>query len=310
MTVSPYQELTRPNLGGQVQHYDWTSSTIRGGQAVTIAYETLGTGPTVLLLPAFSTVSTRAELTQIAQVLASEFQVIALDWLGFGDSERSAFTYERSLYQSLLKNFVQNCCPQPAGILAAGHGAGYALHLAQDYLAQKQISTQLLLVAPTWKGPLRAMGAPGWVAANLRNLVGLPIVGSALYGANTHPAFLKWMYQRHVFVDETRLTPTFIQQRHRITQQPGARFAPAAFVTAALDPMCDRNEWLQTATAVMATSSVRVILADQAPPQSKAEMQALSELPGIQTDHLPGSLGLYEEYGAEVGAIALAHFKS
>ncbi len=304
MTVSPHKELTRPaRMGGQVQHYDWTYQ----GQTVTIVYETLGAGPTVLLLPAFSTVSTRAELAQIAQVLVSQFQVIALDWLGFGDSERPACTYERSLYKALLKDFVQNCCPQPAGILAAGHGAGYALHLAQNQLAQ---NTRLLLVAPTWKGPLRAMGAPGWLATNLRNLVGLPIVGSALYGANTHPAFLKWMYQRHVFVDEARLTPTFIQQRHRITQQPGARFAPAAFVTAALDPMRDRTEWLQTATAVTAASSVRVILADQAPPQSKAEMQALSELPGIHTDHLPGSLGLYEEYGAEVGAIALAHFQS
>ena len=301
MTVSSYQDLISPAPGGQVQHYDWTYQ----GQTVTIAYEMSGTGPTVLLLPAFSTVSTRAELAQIAQVLASKFQVIALDWLGFGDSDRPAVTYERSLYQALLKDFVEDCCPQPAGILAAGHGAGYALHLAQTHPVAR-----LLLVAPTWKGPLRAMGAPGWVATSLRNLVGLPIVGSALYGANTHPAFLKWMYQRHVFVDEARLTPDFIQQRHRITQQPGARFAPGAFVTAALDPMRDRTEWLQVATAVTAASSVRVILADKAPPQSSAEMQALAELPGIQTDSLPGSLGLYEEYGAEVGAIALAHFQA
>ena len=300
MTVSPQKELTRSVLSGQVQHYDWTYQ----GQTVNIVYETLGAGPTVLLLPAFSTVSTRAELAQIAQVLASKFQVIALDWLGFGNSDRPAVTYERSLYQALLKDFVEDCCPQPAGILAAGHGAGYALHLAQTHPVAR-----LLLVAPTWKGPLRAMGAPGWVATNLRNLVGLPIVGSALYGANTHPAFLKWMYQRHVFVDEARLTPDFIQQRHRITQQSGARFAPGAFVTAALDPMRDRTEWLQTATTVTTASSVRVILADKAPPQSSAEMQALAELPGIQTDSLPGSLGLYEEYGAEVGAIALTHFQ-
>ena len=57
------------------------------------------------------------------------------------------------------------------------------------------------------------------------------------------------------------------------------------------------------------TDQGQTVTADQAPPQSKAEMQALSELPGIQTDTLPGSLGLDEEYGAEVGAIALAHFQ-
>ncbi|MEM1370374.1 MAG: hypothetical protein AAGG02_20705 [Cyanobacteria bacterium P01_H01_bin.15] len=131
-----------------------------------------------------------------------------------------------------------------------------------------------------------------------------------MYNLNTHPAFLKWMYQRHVFVDHSRLTPTFIQQRHQITQRPGARFAPAAFVTAALDPMRDRKEWLKVASAVVgdSRSSIQVILADKAPPQSKAEMEALAALPDVQSAHLPGSLGLYEEYGEEVGAIALDYF--
>ncbi|NEP54560.1 MAG: alpha/beta hydrolase, partial [Moorea sp. SIO3C2] len=146
--ASTSERISPTRLGGQVQHYTWTYQ----GQTVTLAYETLGSGPTVLLLPAFSTVSTRAELAQIAQVLAAQFRVLALDWLGFGDSERPACTYERPLYQALLQDFVQDCCPQPAGILAAGHGAGYALHLAQN-----QPGTKLLLVAPTWKGPLQAM---------------------------------------------------------------------------------------------------------------------------------------------------------
>lgn len=37
-----------------------------------------------------------------------------------------------------------------------------------------------------------------------------PLLGQALYGLNTQPAFLKWMYRRHVFVDEQRLTPDYI----------------------------------------------------------------------------------------------------
>ncbi|MEL6247146.1 MAG: alpha/beta hydrolase [Cyanobacteria bacterium J06648_16] len=294
-----------PCLGGQVQRYRWRSQ----GKTATVVYETLGTGPTVLLLPAFSTVSTRVELTQIAQALATQFQVVALDWLGFGDSERPAWVYERSLYQTLLKDFVRDCCPHPAGIVAAGHGAGYALHLAQTELTS---DTRLLLVAPTWKGPLRAMGAPDWLATGVRNLIRLPVVGPALYGLNTRPAFLKWMYQRHVFVDAAQLTPTFMTQRYRLTQQTGARFAPAAFVTAALDPMIDRDEWLQVATAVTTDKRIKthVIVADQAPPQSLAGMQALSELPSVTSDHLPGSLGLYEEYGERVGKIALDVFSA
>ncbi|MEM6432817.1 MAG: alpha/beta fold hydrolase [Cyanobacteria bacterium P01_D01_bin.115] len=292
-------------LSGQVQRYRWRSQ----GKTATVVYETLGTGPTVLLLPAFSTVSTRVELAQIAQTLATQFQVVALDWLGFGDSERPAWVYERSLYQTLLKDFVRDCCPHPAGIVAAGHGAGYALHLAQTELMS---DTRLLLVAPTWKGPLRAMGAPSWLATGVRNLIRLPVIGPVLYGVNTRPAFLKWMYQRHVFVNEAQLTPTFMAQRYRLTQQTGARFAPAAFVTANLDPMTGREEWLRVSTTVTTDERIKthVIVADQAPPQSLAGMQALSELPSVTSDHLPGSLGLYEEYGTRVGEIALAVFSA
>ena len=295
---------SRPaRLGGQVRYYRWSSPE----KTATVIYETLGAGPTVLLLPAFSTVSTRVELARIAQVLSAQFQVVALDWLGFGDSDRPAWVYGRSLYQTLLKDFVRDCCPQAAGIVAAGHGAGYALHLAQAELTG---DTRLLLVAPTWKGPLRAMGAPGWLATGVRNLIRLPIIGPLLYGLNTRPAFLKWMYQRHVFVDGAQLTPAFMAQRYRLTQQVGARFAPAAFVTAALDPMIDRGEWLQVAAAAAQNMTTHVIVADQAPPQSLAEMQALSELPGVSSDRLPGSLGLHEEYGDRVGEIALDVFSA
>ena len=302
-------ESTAPTarLGGTVHHYRWQYES----QEVAIAYETLGQGAPVLLLPAFSTVSTRTEMAQIAQVLSPHFQVIALDWLGFGDSDRPALQYGRSLYQQILQDFVQACCPQPLTIIAAGHAAGYALHLAHT---QPDICQNLILVAPTWKGPLRAMGAPTWMATGVRNLVRSPLLGPTLYSLNTRPAFLKWMYQRHVYVDHTKLTPTFMEQRYRITQHEGARFAPAAFVTGGLDPMADQDEWLHVGREVATSSTLarpmQVILADQSPPQSKAGMEAIASLPHVQAHRLPGSLGVYEEYGNEVGAIALQFLQS
>ena len=103
----------------QRQSYDWKYQ----GKTITCAYEILGQGSPVLLLPAFSTVSSRTEMAGIAQILASQFQVIALDWLGFGESDRPPIHYNRSLYQQLLQDFVQDCCPQPLTIIAAGHAS-------------------------------------------------------------------------------------------------------------------------------------------------------------------------------------------
>ncbi|MEO1134113.1 MAG: alpha/beta fold hydrolase [Cyanobacteria bacterium J06639_1] len=283
------------------QSYNW----LYQGRSLAIAYDILGQGSPVLLLPAFSTVSSRTELAGIAQILSPHFQVIALDWLGFGESDRPRVHYDRSLYQQLLQDFVRDRCPHPLAIVAAGHAAGYAIHLAQR---QPSCCSKLLLVAPTWKGPFRAMGAPSPVASGARNLVRSPLLGQALYALNTHPSFLKWMYQRHVYVDGDKLTPEFMTVKHQITQQPGARFAPAAFVTAGLDPMSDREEWLKVGGAL--TMPVLAILPEQAPPKSKAEMEALTALPQIQEQRVSGTLGIYEEYADDVGHIALKFFQN
>ena len=125
-------------------------------------------------------------------------------------------------------------------------------------------------------------------------MVRSPIFGQALYKLNTVPSFLRWMYRRHVFVDDNHLTTNFIRQKWEITQQPGARFAPAAFVTGTLDPVSDRSDFLTWFKDV--SMPIMVVIGEQSPPKSKAEMQALSTLPGVQSSLLPGSLGLHEEY--------------
>ena len=118
------------------------------------------------------------------------------------------------------------------------------------------------------------------------------------------------MYKRHVYVDESKLTPEFIAQkhqhgdctwlgnpavpRHQITSKSGARYAPAAFVTGAIDPVTSREEFLQLLESV--SMPVLIILAENVPPKTKAEMSAMAELDKVQTVRLRGTLGIYEEY--------------
>ena len=113
------------------------------------------------------------------------------------------------------------------------------------------------------------------------------------------------MYKRHVYVDETKLTPEFIAQKHQITSKSGARYAGAAFVTGAIDPVADREEFLQLLESV--SMPVSIVLAENAPPKSKAEMEAMAELAKVQTVRLAGTLGIYEEY-PEAVAEAIQNF--
>ncbi|MBD2258368.1 hypothetical protein [Pseudanabaena sp. FACHB-2040] len=73
--LAVFQRSSR--LGGTVKTYSWDWQ----GKTLEVIYETVGEGPTVLLLPALSTVSTRAELAVMAQDLVRNpkgFQEISL----------------------------------------------------------------------------------------------------------------------------------------------------------------------------------------------------------------------------------------
>ena len=59
--------------------WNWKSQTVRVG------VDRLGAGPTVLLLPPLSSISTRREMRLLQERLASNFTTVAVDWPGFGD---------------------------------------------------------------------------------------------------------------------------------------------------------------------------------------------------------------------------------
>ena len=287
MTTATNRTQLNSSIGGTKNVYNWNFLD----QQYRVVYETIGEGNPVLLLPAFSTVSSRTEMKGIANLLAAQYQVTVLDWLGFGESQCPPVNYNPALFQQLLGDFIKSTFNSSIILIAAGHASGYALRFAQN---NPDLIYQLILIAPTWQGPLRVMGLPDRVRNRVKNLVRSPVVGQGLYYLNTTPSFLRLMYKRHVYVDETKLTPEFIAQKHQITSKPGARYAPAAFVTGAIDPVTNREEFLQLLES--GSIPVLIILAENAPPKSKAEMEAMAELEQVQTVRLNGTLGVYEEY--------------
>ncbi|EGJ33708.1 MULTISPECIES: alpha/beta hydrolase [Moorena] len=295
MTTATNPTQINSGIGGTKNFYNWNWQD----KQYQVVYETIGAGNPVLLLPAFSTVSSRTEMKGIANLLATNYHVTVLDWLGFGESQCPPVDYNPVLFQQLLADFVNSVFNNNSIIvIAAGHASGYALKFTQD---NPDSISKLILVAPTWKGPLRVMGLPDGVRNGVKNLVRSPWLGQSLYYLNTTPSFLRLMYKRHVYVDETKLTPEFIAQKHKITSKDGGRYAPAAFVTGAIDPVANREEFLQLLDSV--PMPLLMILAENAPPKSKAEMIAMAELGQVQTVRLAGTLGISEEYHEAVTAV-------
>lgn len=259
-----------------------------------VVYETLGKGSPLLLLPSFSSVSTRSEVGELAKLLAPNFQVVAIDWPGFGESSRPSLNYRPEIYQHFLEDFLKAVFNTPITVVAAGHAASYVLQLAVKQTAFSKI----VLLAPTWRGPLPTMGASQQIAGIVRELVRSPILGQALYKLNTTQSFLSFMYRRHVFTDAAKITPSFIEKKWQTTQQPGARFASAAFVTGNLDAVREQSDFLELVQSL--TVPLMVVIGESSPPKSREEMNALVALPGVRSVVIPGSLGLHEEYPAVV----------
>ena len=141
----------------QIYQWNWQ------GKTIAVAYETVGNGKPMLLLPSFSTVSSRTEMSGLAAYLTPQFEVTSLDFPGFGDSDRSSLDYSPALYRQFLADFVRDHYSTPIAIVAAGHAAGYAIEQAATIQGSV---CKLILVAPTWRGPLPTM-ARGVVAKSI-----------------------------------------------------------------------------------------------------------------------------------------------
>lgn len=276
-------------ISGTVCEFHWRWKQ----KSITIVYEILGEGKPVLMLPAFSSVSSREEMRGLAEKLAPHYQVVMLDWAGFGQSDRPWLNYKPELYQALLKDFVRSVFVEPVVVIAAGHTAGYVMQLAQR---QPPIWSWVVLVAPTWRGPLPTMmGENRWLFAVIRWIVKIPVLGQFLYFLNTLPPFLGWMYRRHVFAEPKHVTRQFISRKWRITRKWGARHASVAFVTGALDPVRQRSEFVDYFQP-LPPMPVLLVIGEKTPPKSLAEMEFLAHFTGAQVYRMPGSLGLHEEY--------------
>ena len=282
--------------------YRWSHQ----GEQVRIAItDSGGSGPAWLLLPALSTISSRGEWQPFCDAIADQPQpsagpprLIRLDWPGFGASDRLRLPYDAELLAKFLADVRSDLCPADCGLIAAGHAAGIALLAAQRHgLAFRD----WVLVAPTWRGPFPTMaGRQSRAFPLLRALLEAPLLGPLLYRLNTTRGVLGWMSRRHVDVAGMGLTAEGVAARQRISRQSGARFASAAFVTGGLDPYTDPKGWLQAARTLR--SPLTVVVADQSPPKSLAEMQALAAV-ADRVLHLPGRLGAHEELGAELARL-------
>jgi pimeloyl-ACP methyl ester carboxylesterase len=265
----------------------------RDGMSIELAVDWSGQGPLVLLLPALSSISTRREMRPLQERLCADYRTVSIDWPGFGDRARPRHDWRPEIYSDFLTFLVGTVLPPLHAVIAAGHAATFAL---LQVCAHPGSFKRLVLIAPTWRGPLPTMmnGHRAWVD-RLCRLVDLPIVGPLLYGLNVNRIVIRSMAAGHVYSDPRWLHGERLREKLAVTRASGARFSSVRFVTGKLDPLATRTQFLDLAQRL----AVRMLLVYgvETPSRSREEMEALASIPGAQSVTLPrGKLSVHEEF--------------
>lgn len=273
-----------------------TARTIQckwGDAAITLGMDEAGSGSSVVLLPSLSSISTRGEMRPLFDRLASSFRVSMVDWPGFGDLARPRVDWSPEALSTFLNWFLNHVVPPRHAVVAAGHAATYALY---QTVHQPGAIERLVLIAPTWRGPLPTMmgGRRPWFS-RIRDAVDSPVVGPLLYRLNVSRPIVGKMAREHVYSDPDWLTGDRLAAKLAVTRAMGARHASVRFVSGGLDQVESRDAFLDLVRR--AEVPMLVVYGDQTPKKSRAEMEALSDLPNVAVRRLPaGKLAIHEEF--------------
>lgn len=150
-------------------------------------------------------------------------------------------------------------------------------------------------------------GQRAWFSL-VRQAVDLPGLGPLLYRLNVSRPIIAKMAKEHVYSSPGWLGGDRLAKKLAVTRKPRARHASVRFVSGGLDRVESRAAFLDLARR--SNVPILVIYGDETPPKSRAEMEALAELPKVQVKRLAkGKLSIHEEF-PEVVTSAIMPFLS
>ena len=215
-------ELEAP-LPGDQRTYHW--------RGMDVAYTESGPAdaPTLVLLHGINAAGSSGEFRTVFDDLASDYHVVAPDLPGFGCSDRPPLQYSATLYEDFVADFLAEY-DDPAVVVSSLTTAYVASALADPY---GDLSVdRLVAICPTSRGgPDRVTWA--------RELLRAPVVGTALFNLLASKPSIRYFNADHGYYDMASVSEEWMAYEWRTAHQPGARFAPASFVSGFLNSDVD-----------------------------------------------------------------------
>jgi pimeloyl-ACP methyl ester carboxylesterase len=220
-----------PPLPGDHRTYQW--------RGIDVAYTEAGPddAPTVVLLHGINAASSSGEFRTVFDDLAADYHVVAPDLPGFGCSERPPLQYSATLYEDFVADFLARY-DTPSVVVSSLTTAYVAAALSDPY--SDTAADRLVAICPTSRGgPDRLT----W----LRELLRAPLVGTALFNLLTSRPSIRYFNADHGYYDMASVSDEWMAYEWQTGHQPGARFAPASFISGFLNSEVDLGSALADA---------------------------------------------------------------
>ncbi|MBI3942151.1 MAG: alpha/beta fold hydrolase [Chloroflexi bacterium] len=212
----------RYDLPGEGRFFRWREQQI--------FYQVAGDGPALLLIHSINAGASLYEMRYAFTGLAQDYRVFAIDLLGFGLSDRPARSYTPELYIDLLSDFIREVIQAPVAVIATSLASTYIISLAAREIDR---ITRLILIAPT--GIEALTKSPGIPGIALQALLFTPVLGTFLYNVLVSRPGLIFFLQTQAYFDASLITDPLLDNYYATTHMPGARYAPAGFISGGLN---------------------------------------------------------------------------
>ncbi|MEO8285450.1 MAG: alpha/beta fold hydrolase [Chloroflexota bacterium] len=184
--------------------------------------------PPILLLHGQNAAASAHEMEEPFARLSENYHVFAPDLLGYGLSDRPDIDYTPELYIDLITDLLREVVKQPATVIALSLTSAYAIEVAA---LNPEWVANLVLVCPTGLRRLTTQSSRGKV---VEGILKTPVIGQSLFNGIASKAGIRGFLKSQTYYDKSLVTDELVEMNYRTAHVPGARFAPAAFVSGKL----------------------------------------------------------------------------
>ena len=243
-------------------------------------YTRQGQGRPVVLLHGIYAGASGYEWRKNFDALSEHDQVYALDWLGFGLSDKPRIRYTAAQYIEQLNQFLREVVKEPCTLIASSLASAYAIQAAHD---QPELVQNLILVCPTGFGHLAK--APDAGTETIYQLTHAPLLGTTVYNSVTSLPGLRYYLMNQTYFDPSYVDDALLDHYSTATHQYGSQNAPPSFFSGLL------NHSVAETFPKLTQKMIRIIWGRE------ARMTPLSDAEAFLAAHARAELTVFDKSG-------------